>query len=921
MHIRYTTPRAITINKPPTDLKQRSLEPSTTKALERKYIPKLKASLPDSGNITNMHQLQSRLNDFFKDNPNVTQQEIMIHIETIENYHEAQKTIICNLYDVILNNAEPYQIDILSEYIKSICFPGLENALSSFAHTASYPAKTSSPFERWLNIKIMEHINTFTRKIVDTINKDIFFNASDPQSSHQQEPVRKYLDETYNLYQGEYPEDEYNKLTPYGKQVIEKSITKLTGLDPKNHILSLNSWIDFIDEQLTQDNLSDPNSVPCCGSYINELYQLNINPTFNQKLNDVLDEMLESDNPDTTNLKNLGNKFLPKKNLIRLILQNTLNEPSQNKEKKSEQSAPFCLRNGISETLLKAAHEKKESIIETMISTDKKESICKNWVVENKVLFLHIIGNRFKDDIEFFNLIPHLIENHFFRSDNISLKTPLFIAAENGYIEGVKILSNALKEQRYLDPEPMYLMKNNHDKTPLHIAAENGHTEIVTILLDSLTAEERLDYLMINTTHDRDTNFITTPLHLAAKNGHTQIVTILLAELTKNIFPYLKKRDHNSYNPLHLATKNGHTNVVSALLTKLKNPAQQDKMIKEQYNGNTPLHIAAEKGHTEIVMKLLDSTENVYQYLMTKNNKNATSLYIAVENGHPNVVSALLAKLENHPILQANIIKNKNNKSTPLDIAIENGHTQIVTILLNSLPQEQRLDYLNTANKMEDTALHIAAKKGHTQIVTILLDSLTPEQRLEYLNTANKMEDTALHLAAKNGHTQIVTILLDSLTPEQYFEYLTTADQWGDTPLHSAAENGHTEVIKSLFKRLKPEKYFEYLIKTNNRGDTPLHLAIYNSSINSELVIKLLVTMLTPKEQLTYLKIKNNDNLSPTSLAKHVGPTFKHLAHQNPNSYKLLKTLKNKANSGNYKINSKLLRCLRKKSSTYINTI
>ena len=258
----------------------------------------------------------------------------------------------------------------------------------------------------------------------------------------------------------------------------------------------------------------------------------------------------------------------------------------------------------------------------------------------------------------------------------------------------------------------------------------------------------------------------------------------------------------------------------------------------------------------------------------------------------------------------------RDSLKTPLFIAAENGYIETVKILSNALKEQLDLTpermYLMKTNH-DKTPLHIAAENGHTEIVTILLDSLTAEERLEYLKTADKMEDTALHLAAKNGHTQIVTILLDSLTPEQYFEYLTTANKWGDTPLHSAAENRHTKVIKSLFKRLKQEQYFEYLIKTNNRGDTPLHLAIYNSSINSELVIKLLVTMLTPKEQLTYLKIKNNDNLSPTSLAKKVGPTFKHLGYQNPNSYKLLKTLKNEAKSSNRKINNNRLSYLRKK--------
>ena len=235
-----------------------------------KYIPNLTSIQnlnSEENEITDSESLQLKLNHIYKETENIND-IISRHLESISKYESEQQTAIYTLYNaILLRDLESIEKETLLQTIQSpVCFIGLKAPLELLSASITYPIQTHAPFERWLNTQVVNYMNTVVTKIVGDINEYVFFNAEDQQSVHQKEPVLKYLDEAYNLYQGQYPDDVYNSLTPLGKSYIKESIKRVNNQSTNGGVFSLKSWAKAIEEQL---NSSD--SVPCCAAYIFEL--------------------------------------------------------------------------------------------------------------------------------------------------------------------------------------------------------------------------------------------------------------------------------------------------------------------------------------------------------------------------------------------------------------------------------------------------------------------------------------------------------------------------------------------------------------------------------------------------------------------------------------------------------------------------
>ena len=157
-------------------------------------------------------------------------------------------------------------------------------------------------------------------------------------------------------------------------------------------------------------------------------------------------------------------------------------------------------------------------------------------------------------------------------------RTPIYVAAYNGYTEVVKVL--ALLTDKPNAPK-------NNGITPIYEAAWIGCTEIVKILVhftDNLNVPDKI---------------VRTPIYVAAYNGHTEIVKIL-APLTHNP----NAPNNCGQTPIHKAAVEGYTEIVKILAHLTDNPNAPD------IDGETPIHLAAYNGYTEIVKILAPLTDN-----------------------------------------------------------------------------------------------------------------------------------------------------------------------------------------------------------------------------------------------------------------------------------------------------------------------
>ena len=86
--------------------------------------------------------------------------------------------------------------------------------------------------------------------------------------------------------------------------------------------------------------------------------------------------------------------------------------------------------------------------------------------------------------------------------------TPLFLAAQSGWLEGARflVLHEADVDQALV----------NTKETPLYVASQNGHADLVRFLVDSLANV------------DQETTDGATPTFIASQMGHYGIVDMLL---------------------------------------------------------------------------------------------------------------------------------------------------------------------------------------------------------------------------------------------------------------------------------------------------------------------------------------------------------------------------------------------------------
>uniref|UniRef100_A0A1B0DFA4 Uncharacterized protein n=1 Tax=Phlebotomus papatasi TaxID=29031 RepID=A0A1B0DFA4_PHLPP len=385
---------------------------------------------------------------------------------------------------------------------------------------------------------------------------------------------------------------------------------------------------------------------------------------------------------------------------------------------------------------------------------------------------------------------PKEIFNKVINIKDIYSRTPLYVAAENGYLSIVELLVEAgadLNIKSTIDYGTLST-KRSSGWTPLHIAAYNGHADVVRFL-----AAKDQKLLDIKDTLDR------TPLLLAINAGQKDVVMSIEHDDGSLLHTAVQDKDFETirnllsdnvgivnsklgdWTPLHLAAFNGDLSIVEFLIQKIEeqNISKEDGIDHPSNDGFTPLHAASSNGHLDVVMFLISQGANV----QAVNDEGWTILHAAAQNGCLPVVQYLIDSI----MFNVNIHDQKND--TPLHTAAFHGKQHVVEFLL------RRQANINAVNVIGITPTFSAALNNNQDIVYFLLDSgakVTTDDK----TLIGKIKFSLIHLAAMYDNVEMIKYLIDIKGIDK--------DIGKDdslTPLHVAAFFGNVKSIDCLIEK------------------------------------------------------------------------------------------------------------------------
>ncbi len=368
------------------------------------------------------------------------------------------------------------------------------------------------------------------------------------------------------------------------------------------------------------------------------------------------------------------------------------------------------------------------------------------------------------------------------------LKSPLDVAAGNGYTQMVDLLVGAGKA------DPDILDSNGFSAT--YKAVKKGDLEVLKILVEKGRANVDLAYgskrrtpLMeaiykpaqphivnylvprVSTINAKNSDGYTC-LFAATEDGNLEILRTLL--VVGKADPDLKNGD-GGWTATMRAAGLGSLSVLKILIEE---GGANPEIISDQF-GKTALHYAAFNGRTAAVDYLVTQARlNPSQ----KDDDGLTPIYLAAQAGSLGVVKFLVEKAK----VDVNSKNGPGFNSIPLATAAEQGRVSTVRYLLNN-GARSHVNFLNLKNF---SPLYFAAEEGHTDVVKILVEDGGASVELR---NSNELW-TAMHVAASNGRLDTVRYLHQSAGANIF---ATTGDG-RDTPLTLAEKAGQTSVAQYL---------------------------------------------------------------------------------------------------------------------------
>ena len=429
-------------------------------------------------------------------------------------------------------------------------------------------------------------------------------------------------------------------------------------------------------------------------------------------------------------------------------------------------------------------------------------------------------------------------------------RTPIHLAAELDFVEGLKVASEVIKRQATDGQIPKYRVCAADDDgvTPLHYAARCGSSAALDFMLTSAQQHGYPIESILNFLDEENR----TPLHAAVDAGHVGVVEVLIkhgacpCSATGDQLPsshlavargnlamlqiFVKKyggcilsaADKFHSFVLHKAVFSINAEpLVEFLLQNGCDPNQKDG------EGSTPLHLAASIGNEKAVRLLLAHNADP----MIRNMDGQNVICCAAFWKKDAVARALFDHCSCKKMISDWDTRGKN----ALHYAIAGDLDCVVIHMIGKAGLKESQDAEG------NTVLHAAAKKGNTAMLKAILEL---EDAHLYINEPSETGATPLHVAAIGGHKKCCEVLLSHGA-------LVHKCHQGFTPFMVAASHGNVSVMKQLHDAHPFQKSW-----CNSNGDTALHLAAKNGHTGAvQLCLDIGVSISHNKEGESFLDI------------------------------------------------------------------
>ncbi|KAL8122420.1 hypothetical protein AgCh_018949 [Apium graveolens] len=382
--------------------------------------------------------------------------------------------------------------------------------------------------------------------------------------------------------------------------------------------------------------------------------------------------------------------------------------------------------------------------------------------------------------------------------------TALHLAVSNHNVDIVKVLVEE-------DPTDTHIQNSDGD-SPVYLAAERGYNDIVKLICRACRAPN-----FRGPNNRTALHAVITRLHEAEKDDSDVVEVLIFAargslpanygfgkhSMSSGFENFVRQETDDDWErALHIAVRGNHLNVVKLLL-------QLDPGYPlEDTNGDSksPIYIAAELGYEEILQLLCESCSLEY----THGPRGESALHAAVKGLDKYCVDFIVRRA---PRLVTYV---DDDGWTPLHHAAYYRFDAVLVTIVNA---QESIRYQCVYREKVPTPLCVAAKEEHTSTV-ILLMRLLPS----LCATADYDGRNILHFAAMKSNKEMMYCILYYCPPNYTYRILNHKDCDGNTPLHLLIREG------CFFPELMKHQGVDKKAK-NKKNWTPLDMLYFEDTI------------------------------------------------------------------------------------------